>query len=721
MSSWNTLSIRFDPFGPLKPPLQSVLTVLEVVEAILEALLSIIKAFSLDFLNPLKAIVAIILAAIRSIINQLKSTGFAVLLVHPDFSQSDFGGVLHSVSGAYPAFESKVVAKFHDTGDVFRPTYPQGSAVAMFVLYIGASSPGDLMGQLFALLAFLKHPKVLSALPAPVNLKVKPVNKSGAAISRFKKLFDSDLDKALQLEWHMPMAPTGGNAPGFVNAMVSFYDSFRFPNFVVERSSNPQGATVSADLKSQTAGPGIAAQQKRFNFAVAETTAIVREMGTNNPLKHFETKFPISTTSGLLEGSLTGTYRYLDNSFQDGDRGKTYYYRVRAYFGDPSNYLGAKSTSDYNALVVDDGHNKKIYKWEDGVTMGNPSPIVRGYVPRARPGGSGGVFSLYDDIYRAVKVGILLNFEFPPATAQDSAHRRDQKTGWGTLSLVAGQLAPLKASYKTSKDLKDSFLFQVACRRIANQCSVALYSKPPLADLVASKWANGAQKAVVTVEQSTATWRFVGIKSGFTAGAKAKLESYLALEDGYKAGSPITGPFPITDLTPDNPDKTGLGVDQRQALADFLRTALIPLAGQSKYLSWYSVSIGDVFPAFVPFIFDFEQFILAILGAVKGALEELIDIIQTLISKIQQLEAILQTIIGILNLLKINVTVSILGVVNSNGSADSLAQALLSSENKPDSSPYGLHSGMVLCAGGPGEGAIAALKAIAFILQIPLG
>ena len=97
------------------------------------------------------------------------------------------------------------------------------------------------------------------------------------------------------------------------------------------------------------------------------------------------------------------------------------------------------------------------------------------------------------------------------------------------------------------------------------------------------------------------------------------------------------------------------------------------------------------------------------------------DIIQTIITKIQQLESILHSILAMLDLLSINVSVSVLAMVNSNGSSSSLATTILESENKPGGSPYGLHSGLVLTAGGPGQGAIAALKAIAFLLQIDLG
>src|ERR1700690_2899838 len=119
--SWETLSLRFSPFDPLMGPLKSALQVLETVEAVLEAILDIIKAFLIDFGNPLQAIFALLLAAVRAIINQIKSTGFSVLLVHPDFSRQDFTAVLQSVSGSYPGFENKVVSKFYDSSDIFRP------------------------------------------------------------------------------------------------------------------------------------------------------------------------------------------------------------------------------------------------------------------------------------------------------------------------------------------------------------------------------------------------------------------------------------------------------------------------------------------------------------------------------------------------------------------------------------------------------------------------
>ena len=145
---------------------------------------------------------------------------------------------------------------------------------------------------------------------------------------------------------------------------------------------------------------------------------------------------------------------------------------------------------------------------------------------------------------------------------------------------------------------------------------------------------------------------------------------------------------------------------------------MISLSGNTSYLSWYSVTLNDLFPQFSSFIFDLEQFLEALLSALNSALQFIEDIILTLITKIQQLEQILQSILALINLLNVNVRVAVLGVISSNGSVDSLVDSLRSSVNKPATSPYGLHSGLVAVCGGPGAGSLAALKAIEFVLTL---
>ncbi len=726
MASWSTLSLKFDPLAPLKPPLQAVLTLLEVVEAILEALLAIIKAFLLDFGNPLKALIALLLAAVRAIINQLKATGFSILVVHPDFSSGDFAQVLFSASGSYPAFESKVISKFYDSSDIFRPQYPPGSSVAMFVFYIGTDSPGDLMTQLFALLRLINTPSVLTALPAPVSVKVNPVRKSGSPVANFRGLFDTELlQDSLVVEWQMPTNPGGTGAFGFVNSMVSFYNSFRFPNFIIERSETPQGELVEQEVDTPVAGKGIALVAQKYKIAPPNTKVVVKEPN-GTTFRNFPKKIKVGKDD-LVAGAFTSTYRYIDKGLEPG---KAYFYRVRAYFGDASEYLGCESANDVinNKQVVPRNNGQPIIKYgSNGVVMGPVSQVVRGFCPNLPKGTFG--FNPYDAVYDAVRAALLLNFDLPAAGDDADDLEVDQRTGWGTLAAAGGQLGPIKDAFPTSDKLVDNFLFKSTARRVSNSSLTNLLSQQRLLKMLGQQWNDGVANVVHKVLGSTDakgnrvgtkfTWSVVGIVGGITTQSDSKIKAYLAKESGYTDGQKtLDGPFPLTFSFDGDPD-AGVSSEERRKLAEFLRSALISLSGSTSYLAWYSVTVGDLFPAFIPFIYDIEQFILALLKALQSALAAIEDIILTIIRKIQALEQIVESILALIDLLNINVRVSVFATSSTNGSADSLAQALLESDDKPATSPFGLHSGMVMTFGGPGEGFIAAFKALAFILTLP--
>lgn len=721
MAAWTTIEFSFPIFDPLKGPLKGVLTALETISAILEALLELIKPFMIDLTNPLKAIVALLLAAIRAIIDQIVSTGFSVLLVHPDFSRPDFAGVLDSVSGGYASFESKVIGKFFDSSDAFRPQFPPGSSVAMLVMYIGADTPGDLLGQLFALLQLLKHPIKLN-LPAPVGVKALPVNKSGSSISQFKNLFDSDLDKALVVEWRMPEAPSGQGVAGLMNQAVSIYNSYRFPQFIVERvgpfpsddnnDQSPQGELVQVEAESPTLGKSIDPIIERYKFPKVSTKIVVREEN-GNIYRDFPTKIDVDAGSEIL-GALEGTYRYLDDD-PSLIAGRTYYYRVRPYFGNAGPYLalkGAQSVASNKSILRREG-NQVYVRFPSSLTLGQPSRIVKGFVPRPAPNNA--AFSVYDDVYHAIKVGILLNFELPPATDEDSTFRKEQKTGWGSLGQLGGQVGPIKAAFPLSTDLKDNILLSAAARRLANPILTVLSSTPELTELLSGKWTGGVKDVVDRVldEENPYTWNVIGVVNGITSESASKIDAYLALEDSYKTGNPFTGPIPVRESF-----IFRVSVQERQDLADFLRTALSCVSSQTSYLSWYGMTLGDLFPALVPFLFDFEQFLLGLLKALESALQELVDMIETLLQKVRALEQILRTILDLLDLLGVKVTLSLLASSSTNGSAATLAQDLLQSENKPQDSSFGLHSGLVMTFGGPGESFVAAFKALKFILTI---
>lgn len=748
MASWNSISFKFDIFNPLKPPLEIFLSLLEVIEAILEAVLALLKLFLLDLLNPFAAIINALIAALRAIIEQIESSGFSLLLVHPDFSQADFSAVLNSVSGGYQGFETKVVSKFFDTADIFRPQYPPGSSVAMAVFYIEATDPSPFLALVMKLIQMFGQPIDMS-LPAPVGVKTSPVKESGDFVGQFRNLFDSDLDQAVAIEWRMPEAPSGQDSSEVLNQMVAFYNSFRFPGFIIERTGpfpqdsgpqiDPNGDILFTEVESPTLGPQPAALAERYNFSKINTKTIITEGKGGIPLRFFPKVIDVSGDS-LGEGYVTGSYSYIDDDV-NLQSGKNYYYRVRAYFGDFNEYQSRISDV---ANKIDGSYKKDqnlAYVNFDNVTLGAPSPTVAGFVPRKIDTAE---FDPYYDVLDAVRMGILLNFEFPstypagqnvtdPLTGEvtytpgpeNSNYRNQQRAGWGTLGMLGGQVGRLKAGFSDAASLNDNYLFTITARRLANMITESIYDKPKMLDMLSEKWnsnvkalvrrfylADSAGASFANDAILTRGWSYIGLLGGISLSSAFKIDAYLAKEESYKPGKsdkPLDGPLPLSPTFPEHAT-----FQERLDLADFLRLAIGGVSGPSGYLVWQSVTVGDLFPALLPFMFQFEQFLLALLRAVNSALQAIIEIIETLLQKVQALKQIVQTLINIMDLLNISFSASILGV-SGQGSAESLVSMLMQAEDKPVPS-NSLYSGIVATAGGPGEGFVAAIKVILFLL-----
>lgn len=745
MSNWSNKSFNFTALDGVRAPLKSTLKVLKAAEAVLEALMDLVKPFTLSgSSNPVKPLVALLLASVRALINQVQGGGVAMLLVHPDFSRHDFNSVLESVSGGYRSFESKVVAKFNDKSDANRPAYPAGSAAAMVVFYIGASNPADLLSQLFALLSLVKHPAASFQLPAPLELKVRPVFKSDSAAAQaqgvglkvaklFSDNFAAGLDKKLVLEWRMPSVPPVGSSPSFANHLSTFYNAFRFTGFVIERSETPTGTPIRLPMKStSTSTSTLSPKIVKYSMPSPDTLTDLREPGGDS-FRFFEFKAPASGVS-LLEGGLTGTYRFIDGD-PNLESGKSYNYRVRACLGPaPTAYIAATidSFTDGSALVKRDG-NRYFLNFGQDTVVGPPSSVVRGFVPRQQSAGTAG-FNPRSDVYDAVVAGLLLNFELPASSSGDTPDEIDQKAGWGSLSVAAANVGSLKAAYKDSTSIKSKAMFAFAARRVANGITSSVYDKPEMIALLDARWESGVKGTVHKVLSAEFKWALAGTVGGYNPRAASSVRAYLAKEGSYEGqfsfpvnedpnktdlpsastGS-LDGPYPVKPLLYRD-DPVHVTVEQRNELADFLRLCLATGPQSSSYLSWYSVSIGDMFPSLVPFTFDFEQFLLSLTKAMDSILSEVEAIIQTTIDKIAQLEQFLESLNSLIDLLNVKASVSMLTYSGTNASAATLSKALMESGGKPTDSGFGLYSGLVLTTGGPGAGALQAVKALGFIL-----
>lgn len=709
--SWVNLKINIDPLAKLKPPLKTALTILEAIESILEALLALLKAFMLDLLNPLRAIIALLLAAIRAIINQIRSTGFATLFIRPDFRHSDLRVVFNSVSGGYRAFENKLVGKIYDVTDPFRPQYTTGMNAMMVVYYIGVESPGNLMAEILALLNLINHPINDIAIAAPVNLKVSPPTQSGEPTTQFWKLFQpSEANRSLVLEWKMASATAGIASPTLIGRISSSLPGFNLgQKFIIERTDDdaPTGEYIYVNADSKTQGQRIANTIRRYNVPSVSTKVIVKE---KNAGRHKFFKVRKKADDATYLGGLTGTYRYTDTNLQEG---KAYRYRVRAYMGDINEkYVDPKISSVEAAaseLIRQDPEEGWIIDFGKKVVMGRPSAIVRGFVPIQI---EDALLDLYNDTFNAIMAALLLNFELPYPVKGDSSENIEKKTGWGSLSTIAGPIGYMKREKPRASSFVNHILVKPAIRRLLNPALEKLRQQPQLVNRVSKIWAAGVkatvQKILDGAANTSSDWSLFWVQGDITDARIQQINEYLNKEDPAYLSKPGTydGPLP----------RSYVSVLERSELANFIGLVLAANSRCVNYLQWYSVTIGDLFPVLVPFIYDFEQWILALLKALNSAIQEIADIIENLLQRIRDMEQLLRNIIALIEMMNIDITVSALSVTGSNG-VDDLVQGLLNSQNKPGDKPYGFHSGYVFAAGGPGPGFIKALEALKFLVS----
>jgi hypothetical protein len=186
-------------------------------------------------------------------------------------------------------------------------------------------------------------------------------------------------------------------------------------------------------------------------------------------------------------------------------------------------------------------------------------------------------------------------------------------------------------------------------------------------------------------------------------------------DDKAKTGFSYDGPIPLDDVS----------VEDRKKLSETIRFLISEDSYSRLALEWKSVSIGDLFYNIMPFVADITQYLESLFSALKSVLGKLVRILENIQQKIRDIEQILEAIIGILEMLKIDITIGAL-TYSGSGTNDTLIDVIRNSENKPTmrlDTTYNdimgqYHSGMVFVAGGPGKGATKALEVLAFLLTL---
>lgn len=133
---WGGLQIRFDI-----PEITDAVTVIEsVFEIVIVALdialsvLSVIKSFVTSLLNPVRAIIQELIAALQNLLLDFRQAGF--------YTNGDWtllsDTTLEQLKGGYEAYQTRMVTRLTDRSDLGRPNFTPSTTVLALFLYTGA-------------------------------------------------------------------------------------------------------------------------------------------------------------------------------------------------------------------------------------------------------------------------------------------------------------------------------------------------------------------------------------------------------------------------------------------------------------------------------------------------------------------------------------------------------------------------------------------------------
>lgn len=697
MADWKVFKLEIpgkDLLEPVREVLQTLLIFLEILKTILET----IKAFLIDFGNPIRALVEALIRLIEELFEALKATGlFAYFDVPNVFDDPNFD----RQKGGFVGFKTRFKASLFDLKDFNRPQPRPGSTKGGFILLaIVASDFNDLIDRIKALLDFFGKGWEMPRYGPPANLKAEAIGASGDPILDVAKVFTDGPIEAIQLSWTLGTTVESPN-PGFGDAVTKLAAEFAPNNWLIEKSvdANPLTQKIDVSEMSSLSATGIVTFERDTNLAAGpggrfegnlpqvRVERLIDAYG--DPIIKFHgystrgtvESLPGQTTAergGFLLSSLSGKYRIIDTNVEAG---KTYYYRVTAYTGDlavdgGTGQLigeGKLTNPSVNVKALKKGESLKrnhpFWFWPGkNVVMGVPSKIIRAAVPVDLAG-----FDVFESLRRLFSVALSLDFHQPQL---DDAEFNDEgypKAGTPTSYIGRGSL----------EGLADGL------REIASFVVVDVLDEY---DSIYEAWDPEQNPSLVEGIPPEMPWQDSQVR--LDAARLANIVTSAMLQHGqvvYTYRSLMTGPLPRAVAQADGPSRIrGLNTLDKVTEA-FLQLETNPktrrkqvdlLGAQTFRLAykddpelrldvldvinfiktftlggippdWISISpLRDIIPWSADILYKLLDAIDALLAAFAGIIDEIKAFIDLLIRKINALEALIQVLIDILNFIE---------------------------------------------------------------------
>jgi hypothetical protein len=737
VADWKSFTIQVvgkDFLEPVRSVLETLLTYLEILKAILET----IKAFLIDFGNPIRALVEALIKLIEELFLALKQSGFFMYVDVPD----PIGGSSNFdlSRGGFPAFKERFNASLYDTKDFNRPQPRSGSNKGGFViLMVDATSIYALLAKLARLLKFFGKGFETPRYLAPENFKAIPVGASGDPILAAANVFTDGPIEAIQLQWTLPTTQEAAE-PGFSDVLQKVWNEFIPPSFLIERSEyNPLAERIDLGDTHVAAVAGIVEYDQPTNFEVKGQKTTRREVLRDDSGEVFAKfqSYLVAPAATQAFGHL-GRFRFIDENVEVD---KDYYYRVRAFSGDldidestgqinfPQTLKEINEQRTGNNTTIPSltwpskTVNSAIPDHED-VIVGKPTAIAKARVPV-----DVGDFDAIEVLKRLFQSAFSLDFqlEVPENATFDSDGVPTGLTpptavGKGSMTNQTGILAgyesyPLIGKLASATTVHESWQLDPV---------TGLPPEMPWTSFSVKRQSARLADAVVTTMLDLDGGVILGFRD-LMRGPLPKGSIDVIYLDGLKTLEEVVFKFTETQeiIVSSGGATSTVGVATLESVASYLNGYLnaalrLNVLEAIRYIKnftlggvppdWIAVvPLRDIIPWAGGFLYDLLDKIQALLDAFSGVMDEIRNFIDLLIKKIDTLEAFIQFLIDILNFIEsLEIGAYSLSVPEVDGSvANWVAEVDNAGGNIPPSGPGGYSGGIAMAYVAPD---IAAFK-----------
>ena len=393
---WVTVEVNLDdllePIEPVIETVDSVLGFLITVLNIVQTILNVIKVFLVGLLDPIRALVELIIEEIRNIIQDLRQLGVYLTgdwtLIKPENKFAD-------LIGGYQAYERRMIGRLLDRSDPNRPDF-SSSSVALGVFFYASSEDIHVLVRIIrAIIKFFGRGDLMGR-SRPFATPTAPTftyGTDGAGLASFRQLSKaaaSTVPERVTVTWSMPAGTTKNRffspAPkGFLIHASTIEDGLQVislsPKTDVTAAVQNLPRVQAAAVDPTTNGPlklygalsdiGAAEDPKDFSgveaFDDAQAPGLVLQKDQNTPLikastlksgdqrllgDTFYSKVGVLTKIGAgtsYSATFTRSELPLHASFKAGSDGfaevegtdtpTTFYFRIRALDKDMSDAL----------------------------------------------------------------------------------------------------------------------------------------------------------------------------------------------------------------------------------------------------------------------------------------------------------------------------------------------------------------------------------------------